>query len=262
MEKGKSLHGVYNELWGVILSFVPKSHANILRSTCKTFRDIIPKPSENITITDLIVDRAPLSILQFAYNNRYSFGKEEDCEAAWCEAAFRGDTELLQWLKDPDIPWWSSDVFLPILRWIYPAKCPEFRFTHWFAARGGHIPAIQWFLDNGYPLSRAMMGYIAKRGHLKTLQWAHDRGGRLDEYVCAEAAYGGHLDTLNWLLSNGCPGSEYACIEAARGGHLDILKQLRANECPWDESTWEIAKEKGNTEILEWLRDNGCPGSH
>jgi hypothetical protein len=129
-------------------------------------------------------------------------------------AAYGGQLQALQWLRDRGCAWKAN-------------TCEA-------AARNGHLAVLQWARANGCDWDSRTCETAARGGHLAVLQWARANGCDWDADTCAAAAGNGDLAVLQWARANGCELDAETCDAAADGGHWAVLDWARANGCPYE----------------------------
>ena len=139
------------------------------------------------------------------FEKYWSQGPQEKLSKLWggktCHwAAFRGQLEVLQWLRAKGCPWGT--------------------LTSNWAAYGGQLEVLQWVQgqDPPCPWDSDVCKYAAQKGHLEVLRWARSQGCPWDEDAPWAAANRGHLKVLKWLIKEGCPYDKRKCREAAVEG--------------------------------------------
>ena len=258
---------VPTEIWAEIARYCQPYDKLALAFTCKASRAALALLEEGSTTTTLpsnarSATTKPMKDLRVSKAwVKWAFGlalkdKEEgrldapDLHHArvfgsLCEiGAFRGYTEVLEWLAQRDCP---------------SLITPE---TFASAARGGQLECLQWLkVEARCPWDRRACVYAAEQGLLDVLKWLASEGCLFNMLcdVTTAAAGAGHLDCLKWLRRSGCSWDEGTCRVAAGNGHLDVLKWLRSQDCPWDYLTCNAAAAGGHLDVSQWARFQECP---
>jgi hypothetical protein len=129
--------------------------------------------------------------------------------ATCCEAAFRGNLEVLQLLHAKAHEWHE--------------KCGL------VAAVGGHLAVVQWLGEHGCAYENIDMTLqAAYYGHVHIIDWLMlQEGAQLCVDVMEAAAAGGQLLMYQHLRSIGCAWDTSVCSAAAFNGQHDVLQYLR-----------------------------------
>jgi hypothetical protein len=200
-------------------------------------------------------------------------------ESACAWAAMRDKLRTLQWLRANLCPWDPDDVamqaawrgYTRILEWLRDKAD-----TDWWhgilgehAANGGQVETLQWLDGNGFATdSDAYQNAIDGRGNdvVAIFEWlfAHNVPWPDDDSdeIFESAAYSGHVAVLQLLLAKGIRwrgNGAVMCEYAARNGQLEMLQFLRANGCEWHPETCARAASGGHLKTLQWARAQGCP---
>ena len=125
-------------------------------------------------------------------------------------AAYVGDLELLEWLREHEYPWGGEH------------GCD----TCAHAATKGHLDVLQWARANGASWDTQVCGNAAFHGHLHILRWARANGAPWDSFTAFSCALGGQMESLVWAIDHGAPVDWDAYGAAIRQGRNDIADFL------------------------------------
>ncbi|WZN64002.1 hypothetical protein HKI87_08g55560 [Chloropicon roscoffensis] len=139
------------------------------------------------------------------FEKYWSQGPKGKLSQLWDErtcgwAAFRGQLEVLKWLRAKGCPWGI--------------------LTSTLAAQYGHLEVLQWMRaqDPPCPWNSLVCYYAVHNGHLEVLRWARRQGCPWGEGLTSIAARNGHLKILIWLIKEGYPYDKGMCRQAAVEG--------------------------------------------
>ncbi len=166
-----------------------------------------------------------------------------------------GDTELLQWLLDHQLPQaYDYDYSLR----FEALEAAQNENTCVEAARNGKLSILEWAVAHGAIITTRRVGALAaKGGHLDIIKWLHARNAPLAWDIVVEyAAAEGHLSVVRWAVANGAP-SEGICGAAMSGeGRLEVLRwavdEAKLKHCGEDHPMFY-----GSLETLVWAHTRG-----
>lgn len=200
-------------------------------------------------------------------------------ENTCAQAAGGGHLEVLQWLRENQVPWDASTCsmaarggHLELLKWARENGCVwnEKKICH-AAAKGGHLDVLQWAKDNGAKFGWRACKKAAAHGHVHVIQWAattnewKTSGMGWRDRCAKAAAKKGQLEVIVWLDGaaeggggqKSYPIGQAVVYEATSRGHVNILDWLHSNGHKWDGCL--AAGEVGNLSALKWAREKECP---
>jgi len=183
---------------------------------------------ETKTIETLIWEQAPLEDIKAARTEGRDWlneGSDPEILCRW--AANYGRADLLEWLRENEMPW---DTIVTS-----------------GAADCGHVKVLEWAYNNGCPIDQSAWMFALWKNHVDVLQWIHDLEVPLEPYgthydhqhnVCIEALSANKPDILKWAIKNGYSWNEYTCAHvikdqpSSRRGRVFSL--ALEHGCPFD----------------------------
>jgi hypothetical protein len=170
------------------------------------------------------------------------------------DAAFSGNVQMLQWLKEQGIVF--TDVTMAV------------------AASAGHIAVCEFLrFTEQRPWDTVVCMAAAKSNQLELLKWLRAHGCPCgDILVCKAAAYGGSLDVMIYMLEQleqqhqldaAMRTMLLTTMLAAAGtnNQLAAAQWLRQQGAGWPDvlqHTFGGEHEQWQKDVLEWARDEGC----
>jgi len=193
-----------------------------------------------------VAEMSSTSTLDIAWENRWLWQGELDCETEFCGRVARTNKlELLKWIQEEK-------------------ECEWDEYTIYMVAEQGNLEMLKYCTANNYQYFtyEDACERAANSGSLECLKYLREEVEAPWGFETAEqAAANGHLHILEYLVERKYDKYNiWACRLAAKNGHLDCLKYLRETaKAPWNSSAVRNAHENNHPECLQYLLDNNCP---
>jgi hypothetical protein len=156
-------------------------------------------------------------------------------------AAYRGDLDMLIWLRERYCPW---DVLAVTIA----------------AASSGDVLMMMWLKEQNVDLYAVLMLHAADRGLLPMCHYLADQGILGDDLACIHAMRWGHTETLRWLMHSNSPYQVYYLSRAAaKFGNIDVMAViLEGPEPVTADHLTNMLNTAGHLEAAQWLRQRGA----
>jgi hypothetical protein len=132
-----------------------------------------------------------------------------------------------------------------------------FNTTHMsIAANNDNLPLMKYLYEAKCPWDSNTPSDAAKNGYLECLKFAIDNGCEYN-YALRNAAHGGKLDCIRYLIEEKKEWADLVTVElAAESGSLNCIKYFHQIGSPFRQSVLVQAKLARKQKIINYLIDN------
>lgn len=169
----------------------------------------------------------------------------------YVEAAARGRTDLLRWLRCEPFAHFDRHASMEMLPELAdPCPWPAAASLYCAAASGNHVSVLDWLCAQRVPLAaetaELALDAALSAGAVHAAGWLMDSAGHLVPQVqsmwfnVSEA----RVRPILWARENGCAWDSTMCAIAAGFDRVGILMWLRAQcpPCPWQPCQWRSSQ--------------------